>query len=221
MLCCRVLLLVAVMLLTACMTCSILFPVLRKTETDTSGSVTTRETVYYWYWETSNSSTATSGTPAPVRRRYTRDLDCDRARAFYTASSALSVSAAGLGGVTALVISCWSAAGFNYSIGVSALLLTFLTMACAVVVLAFTVYGYTNGFCDDDAQPIAGSTKEGGYKLVEGFILLCVAAGGLFLLTVAEAIGLCCCCQPAEEESPERARSPKTSRADHYSDADE
>ncbi|CAJ1021138.1 hypothetical protein Q4I30_002460 [Leishmania utingensis] len=192
----RIIVLLLVITFTACMTCSILFPIFRKV---TSDPVEARHTVRFWYKESTNTITSTGSSGELIMRYYTHNLACQQARVLYVALSALSVAAAGISGVACLVIACWTTAGYNVSIGVVTLLLTSFAMASAVAVVGVTTYVYTHDFCVNDPTAFEKSPQRDGYHLAEGFILLCAAAGGFLLMVMIQVIGFCCGCQPLTE----------------------
>lgn len=184
----RVFALILLMLLSACATCAILFPIFRKPKTVTAG-VTSKDTIYYWYSEASLvSSTATS-----ITRVYSRDYSCKPEKNYFLASAALAVAGAGLGGLACMFMACWINAGRRAALGVVSLILTFFAFACCVVVVSLTAYLYVNAQCKDET-PSKMTFKDDNYKLVEGFILMAVAAGGFLIMFVVEIIGVCCTC---------------------------
>ncbi|KAG5481973.1 hypothetical protein LSCM1_05685 [Leishmania martiniquensis] len=218
MLCCRVVLLSFAVLFTACMTCSILFPIFRKEENDPAR---TRHTVYYWYMELTTFATSEPSSETLTRRFYTRDLPCQEAKMLYVASSAISVAAAGVGGAVCLILACWTSAGHSFAISFAGFMTTLLSMACAGAVVGLSTYIFTHDFCAADAAA-AGYQKapqKDGYAMVEGFGLACAAAGGFFIIAVAQLVGLCHGCQPSAGSS-ERARHPKNTLDSRCSDDD-
>ncbi|KAG5482332.1 hypothetical protein LSCM4_05585 [Leishmania orientalis] len=218
MLCYRVTLLICTIIFTACMTCSILFPIFRKVTNDPEKM---RRTVYYWYMEMSTVRTSHGSSETLTRRYYTRDLPCQQAKIFYVASSAISVAAAGIGGVACLILACWTTAGYSFIVRFVGFLATFLSMACAGAVVGLSTYIFTQDFCAHDAAAIEyqKAPKKDGYAMVEGFGLACAAAGGFLIIAVIQLIGLCRGCQ-AQAASSERVRHPKNAFDGGCSDVD-
>lgn len=182
----RVFVLIFLMLLTACATCSILFPIFRKPKSKV-GNTTTKETVYYWYSETSHVDSVSTS----IKRVYTRDYSCESEKNDYVASAALAVAGAGLGGLACMFVACWINAGYRAALGVISVILTFLAFACCIVVVSLSAYLFVNVPCKSDS--VTESVKQRDYKLVEGFILMAIAAGGFLIMMVVQIIGLCCC----------------------------
>ncbi|KAG5508758.1 hypothetical protein JKF63_05256 [Porcisia hertigi] len=210
MLCYRLVVLIFVIVFTACMTCSIFFPVFRKTTTN--GAIETREAVYYWYTE--SCAARAPGAPGKVIvRYYTRELLCPRARVFFIASSAISVAGAGIGAVACLVLACWTTAtgGHILHVGAASLTLTFITMACAGVTVGLVTHLFTNDFCLNDPVAFYRAPQKDGYRMVEGFGLLCTAAGGFFFMMVVLVFGLCRSGQPLEEPAMQEHHEKGTS----------
>ncbi|KAK7198789.1 hypothetical protein NESM_000844400 [Novymonas esmeraldas] len=196
MLCFRAVILLFLVVFTACATCSILFPQFRRESAASTTPATgpTRLTVYYWYNE-SAVSTSAGGKSTTTVRHYTRDFTCSTQHAFYTAAAALSVAAAGLGGVAALFAACWTSAGRRSCLAGIVTAATFFAFACSIVTLAVSAYVYVTGLCG------AKAPQADEYKLVEGFGLICAAAGGLLITFVLEVVECCCgCCGGASTQ---------------------
>ncbi|KAK7198790.1 hypothetical protein NESM_000844500 [Novymonas esmeraldas] len=226
MLCQRIVVLILTIIFTACMTCSILFPAFRNSAKNSDGR-TVRRTYYFWYTETTTSGTTTTTAStndfafAGTARNYVRNFECRQARALYTALSAVSVAAAGLGGIACLVLACWTTAGHNVSIGAVAAGTTFLAMACAAATVGLAAFVYTHDFCSPPSTAAkVPSPHSDAFKLVEGFGLACAATGGFLIAFIAQVVGLCRSCAPAPEKSPVRVRSAKGGGDGRYSDVD-
>lgn len=191
---------------TACVTCSILFPIFRTTVTDTSGSET-YITYYYWYLEESVRAPTGMWT---VHRIYTRDIACQQMHDYYIWASSLSVASAGLGGLATLLGAAWISVG--YSAGLSSLIfvLTFISFACSGSVVGLMAYAYCNDFCASSRTSAARAPQAAGFNIVEGYILLCVAVGGFAVLLLTQAIGFCCGCQTGKRpvRAAQRANEP-------------
>ncbi|KPA77833.1 hypothetical protein ABB37_06645 [Leptomonas pyrrhocoris] len=184
----RVFVLTVLMLLTACATCANLFAIFRKPQLTVAG-VTTRDSYYYWYSELS----AVGPIETNTRRIYSRDFECEAEKNYFIASAALAVGGAGLGGLACVFMACWVSAGRRVALGVVSLLLTFFAFACCVVVVSLTSYLFVNAQCKDGAAD-KKTFEQQDYMLVEGFILMAVAAGGFLIMLFVQLIGLCCMC---------------------------
>jgi hypothetical protein len=197
----RVFVLIILMLLTACATCAILFPVYRAPKV-TALDVTVKQTVFYWYSETS----LVSSTSTQITRIYSHEYACDAQRQYFLAMAALAVAGAGIGGLACMFTACWINAGRRIALGVVALILTFFAFACCVVVVSISAYVFVNGLCKGSTLEMM-SLKSGGYNLVEGFILMAVAAGGFLIMFVVEICGVCCStCRGSDEDYDDISR---------------
>ncbi|KAG5508923.1 hypothetical protein GH5_06137 [Leishmania sp. Ghana 2012 LV757] len=186
MLCLRLFLLIFAICFTACVTCSILFPLFRL-EITLEELNKTRLTVYYWYNETVSSVDGGS----LIFRYYARDFTCTNQRIAHIAMSVLSVVAASMGGIAVLFLACWTLAGPHCCLGIIAYFAIFVAFVCSLVTLALSGYVYVTDFCGGD------SLRKAQYKLVEGFALICIATGGYLILLFLGLIVLCCCCRAA------------------------
>ncbi|CBZ25226.1 conserved hypothetical protein [Leishmania mexicana MHOM/GT/2001/U1103] len=187
--CCRVFVFMLLMLFTACVTCSILFPVFRKVVV---GNDTTN-TVYFWYRQ--SSTPIEGGDGVMMIRTYSYHLQCLQGQVYYTVMAALSVAATAFIASSALLTACWINASYNDGLAVTSTFMSFISLACCSATLGLTVCTYMTTLCPDEKTQILGA-KADGYKLAEGFYLLCVATGGALLCFIA-GFALCCstlCC---------------------------
>ncbi|KAG5482331.1 hypothetical protein LSCM4_05584 [Leishmania orientalis] len=184
MLCLRLSLLIFAICITACVTCSILFPLFRLKITLEELNET-RLTVYYWYNETVTSVDGGS----LIFRYYARDFTCTNQRIAHIAMSVLSVLAASMGGIAVLFLACWALAGPRCCLGVIAYFAILVAFVCSLITLALSGYVYVTDFCGVD------SLRKAQYKLVEGFALICTATGGYLILLLLGLILLLWCCR--------------------------
>ncbi|KAG5504186.1 hypothetical protein JIQ42_06018 [Leishmania sp. Namibia] len=186
MLCLRLSLLIFTICFTACVTCSILFPLFRLKKT-IEGLNETRLTVYYWYNETVSSVDGGWS----IFRYYARDFTCTNQRTAHIFMSVLSVVAASMGGIAVLFLACWTSVGPRCCLGIIAYFAIFVAFVCSLITLALSGYVYVTDFCGVD------SLRKAQYKLVEGFALICTATGGYLILLLLGLILLLCCCRNA------------------------
>ncbi|CBZ25227.1 hypothetical protein, unknown function [Leishmania mexicana MHOM/GT/2001/U1103] len=188
--CCRLILLLLMLLFTGCIVAAILLPIYRK---DSNETVLTKYRVFFWF----NESINVSGTPPStlILRTYSFAILCQKARIFFIVMAILSVVAAAIAGVACLTLACWTMAGYNISLGVTSLLLTIFAMLFSVVVLAAAVFVFKTDFCVSEGMAYLQAPRTNGYRLGEGFFLLCIAVGGFLLLVVMQALCLCCDCR--------------------------
>lgn len=191
------------MLCTACATCSIYFP--QYYREFGSATIKTRYTVYYWYADT---SVMISGEPV-VTRVYTRHASNTQLRALFLLEFALAVAGAGLGGLTTIIISSWTCAGYSPCVGSIADFMTFLSFLCcggamAVSAALFTTTSYEM-LQGDDA--VVTPYNQEGFHLREGFALIVAATGGFLVLIIFVCIAKCVS-KPSQKLPPSDRVSP-------------
>ncbi|KAK7197694.1 hypothetical protein NESM_000721200 [Novymonas esmeraldas] len=188
--CCRVFYLILLLLFTACATCAILFPQYRRTSESNSNST---DTVYFWYRQ---STASIAGVPSIViGRTYSYNLLCQQGQVYYTVTAALSVAAAAFLGASTLFTACWINSRTEDGLIVTSVFMTFMGLACAAVTVALTAYTYVTTVCQGELTEMKAA-KDNGFNLVEGFYLICIAAGGSLICFIF-GFGLCCasvCC---------------------------
>ncbi|CAC9474710.1 hypothetical protein, unknown function [Leishmania infantum JPCM5] len=190
MLWCRFILLILMVLFTGCIIASILLPIFRKESNDTDMAM---RRVFFWY----NETVRTSDSPPEdlIMRFYTRNLLCLKARALFLLMSALSLMAAGVAVVVCLMLACWTTAGYSICISVTSLVLSIFAMLFSMVVLAASTVVFKQDFCVNQTEAYLQAPQKNGYRLVEGFFLLCIAVGGFLLMFITLVVCLCCECR--------------------------
>ncbi|KPI84709.1 hypothetical protein ABL78_6231 [Leptomonas seymouri] len=206
----RVIVLILLMLLSACATCAVLFPIYRK-EIEAADGAEAKLTYYYWYRQTSRSH----GDNVTIERIYSYDYSCSEERDYFIASSALSVAGAGLGGLACMFIACWVNAGRRPALGAIGFVFTFFAFACCGAVVGLTGFFFSEVKCDS-ADSSKGSVRDQGYNLAEGTILMAAATGGFLILLFVQSIGLCCtfCCGSSKYDDLSRDFDRRSSRSD-------
>lgn len=66
------------------------------------------------------------------------------------------------------------------------MVLALVTFAFFAASVATTVFVYCADTCVDDATKRVGALRDSSFTLAEGFIVLCVAAGGFLICAVLE-----------------------------------
>ncbi|KAG5508749.1 hypothetical protein JKF63_05247 [Porcisia hertigi] len=182
---CRVFFVLLLVLAAASATCSILFPQFRKTEGPEGN---TKKTVYFWYQQ--NSSASPNAPNSEITRTYSKDLPCPQARLYFTIMAALSVSGAGLLGLSVLFAACWINARNAIALPVVSTFLTICACFCYGAILGLVVYTRKLTLCGDDPSARLALQAD-GFFFAEGFYLLCVATGSAFISAIT---GLVLCC---------------------------
>ncbi|CAG9572084.1 hypothetical protein LMJF_16_0500 [Leishmania major strain Friedlin] len=188
--CCRFLLLILMVLFTGCIIASILLPIFRKESNDTAQA---KVNVFFWH----NDSVVTTGTPPEllITRIYTRNLLCMKARVLFLLMSGLSVMAAAVAVVACLMLACWTTAGYSICISATSLVLSIFAMLFSIAVLAASTVVFKQDFCVNNTGTHLLAPQKNGYRLVEGFFLLCIAVGGFLFMFVTLVVCLCCECR--------------------------
>lgn len=150
-----------------------------------------REVVYYWYTE---NTTAGSYPTLSYTREYNSARACDTSKMYFVVASALSTAGTSLAGIACMMSAAWIYAGFDSCLHSFILFVTFLSFACYVVTVALVAFLYTNDTCKDSVdRATALKNASPKFNIVEGFILLCVAAGGTLVAMILEALSFCVC----------------------------
>ncbi|ESL12219.1 hypothetical protein TRSC58_00017 [Trypanosoma rangeli SC58] len=175
MCCCptlRVLVLIMVLLATACAVCANIFPVFQKK----NNVVTIKQTLWY-------NRTALSG-GNEIEQKVSESL-CTQYKLFFQVSEAMVVATVGVGlivvgfAIAQLIIAvkgrCLACCG--------SFLIT-LAFDASGVCVALLVYGYMKGYCQNDTSlsSVYAPFKDQNYKFAESFYLISVACG-LFLIS--------------------------------------
>ncbi|KAG5508751.1 hypothetical protein JKF63_05249 [Porcisia hertigi] len=182
---CRVFFLLLLVLATASATCSILFPQFRKTLDSERND---KKTVNFWYQQ--NSVTSPNDPDLLIRRTYSKKLLCPQARLYFTIMAALSVSGAGLLGLSVLFAACWINARNASCLSVVSTFLTICACVCYGATLGLVMYIRKLTLCGDDPSARLALQAD-GFFFAEGFYLLCVATGSAFISAIT---GLVLCC---------------------------
>ncbi|KAG5508753.1 hypothetical protein JKF63_05251 [Porcisia hertigi] len=182
---CRVFFVLLLVLAAASATCSILFPQFRKT---LDSGRNDKKTVNFWYQQRSISSPTTP--EFIITRTYSKDLPCPQARLYFTIMAALSVSGAGLLGLSVLFAACWINARNAIALPVVSTSLTFCACVFYGAILGLVVYIRKLTLCGDDPSARLALQAD-GFFFAEGFYLLCVATGSAFISAIT---GLVLCC---------------------------
>lgn len=199
MIVCRTFTLLFLMCVTACGVCSSLFPLFRRSydvniltpPQPVSSTYNRREVIYYWYAE---NTTGGSYPSLNYSRSYNSARKCDTTRTYFVASAALSTAGAGLAGIATIMSAAWIYAGFDSCLHSFIVFVTFLAFACYLVTLALVCYLYLNDTCSNGVNhAVAFKNASPQFHLVEGFILMCIATGGLLIVLVLEALSFCLC----------------------------
>ena len=177
----RVILCILMVLLTACGVCAALFPLMRKTSTDAMGRKVKHE-VYLWYTESKYHVNKTHY----YDRVYSRHESCGGFRTTSVAGAALNVAGCGMGAIAAIIAAVHVYAKVKFDLCCTLMVLCFVTFGLFVASLVTVVFTYRAKLCVNDPVKVRESYKDQSYKLVEGFILLCVATGGFFITTFLE-----------------------------------
>ncbi|KAG5481970.1 hypothetical protein LSCM1_05682 [Leishmania martiniquensis] len=138
--------------------------------------------VYLWYEEIKY----TIGREHYSFRAYHRYHRCDGFRAAAVLSAALDVAACGLGALICLLAAAHLCAQTKFSICCSIMVLCFVTFACLAVSVAAIVFLYCTDMCVNEDAKRAVALRDQGFILEEGFIFICVAAGGFFIAVFLE-----------------------------------
>ncbi|KAG5508756.1 hypothetical protein JKF63_05254 [Porcisia hertigi] len=182
---CRVFFLLLLVLAAASATCSILFPQFRKTLDSERND---KKTVNFWYQQIS--VTSPNDPYLIITRTYSKDLLCSQARLYFTIMAALSVSGAGLLGLSVLFAACWINARNASCLSVVSTFLTICACICYGATLGLVVYIHKLTLCGDDTLGRLALQAD-GFSFAEGFYLLCVATGSAFISAIT---GLVLCC---------------------------
>jgi hypothetical protein len=181
MICMRVILCILMMLLTACGVCAALFPLMRKNATDSTGRKVKHE-VYLWYTETKY----TEAHKHYYDRVYVRDIACGEFRTTSVAGAALNVAGCGLGAIVSIIAAAHVCTRVKFNLCCTLMVLCFVTFGAFMASLATVVFVYRGHGCVNAANGGHPGYHAQDYKLVEGFILLCVATGGFFIMVFLE-----------------------------------
>lgn len=170
--CIRVFVFILLLVFTACATCSSLFPLFSKT---TNG---TKQSVYFWYRESSSKDATKTHT---IIRTYNRDAACDKFKLFYTVCGALAAAGAAFGGIATLMSLAHIYIRPKCCMCFGIIMMAFLAFACFVVCVALTTVSYTTDSCSTSEPKLKDN-----YNIVEGFGLMCAAAGGFLISFIFE-----------------------------------
>lgn len=199
----RLLALVLLLCFTACIVLSNFFPLFRSTTTNAAGA-TQKLSVFYWYHET----TVKGGADAvdTKSRVYSRNLQCDVERKMFIAACSLSAAASALGALAAIFSIFWMLPCCRCAMGAIVFLFTLLAGFCCAGVFGMMTWGFFRGFCQLTPATAVPALANSGYNMVEGYVLLCAAGLGFFLMALLEAIGFCCarCCAACASASRKR-----------------
>ncbi|KPA77828.1 hypothetical protein ABB37_06642 [Leptomonas pyrrhocoris] len=183
MICTRVLLCILMMLFTACGVCAALFPLMRRTGRDDASHKVKYE-VYLWYTE----SKYTDAKTHVYERIYHRQRNCGEFRTAAVAGAALDVVGCGVGAIACILAAVHICARVKFHLCCTLMVLCFVAFATLVASLATVVFTFRGDSCPNDTANAMRSFHGQDYKLVEGFILLCIAAGGFFITTFLEML---------------------------------
>lgn len=175
------------MLCTACAVSSIYFPQYHREFGP--AALKTTYTVYYWYADTS----LAIGSEPVVMRVYTRDARDTNVRSFFLLEFSLVMASSALGGVSTVVLSCWTCAGYRPRLGSAVGSLSFFSFLCCCVAMSVSAARFTMS-CYEDVQgdpSVVVSYHRGGFKLKEGFASIVAATGGFLFLSFAVCISNC------------------------------
>ncbi|AIN96921.1 hypothetical protein LPMP_160470 [Leishmania panamensis] len=181
MLCTRVLVLIFVLLLAACGVCAALFPLMRTKGPMIDGHPSER-VVFLWYEETK----FTVGPAHYYTRTYHRNSTCDGFKTAALASAALDVAGCGLAGIIGLLAAAHLCSRMKFSICCSIMVLCFVAFACFVASVATVIFTFFTDTCVNDNATRVVALRDQGFVLVEGFIFLCIAAGGFLIAVFVE-----------------------------------
>ncbi|KAG5482499.1 hypothetical protein CUR178_05639 [Leishmania enriettii] len=176
----RIVVLIFVTLLVACGVCAALFPLMRRRGT-TNGHAW-RTAVYLWYEEV----TYTIGKNHYSTRAYHHHGKCDGFRIAAVLAAALDATACILGAIVCLLAAAHLYARTKFSICCSIMVLCLVTFASFAVSVAAIVFLFRADFCVNDETKRMLALRDEGYTLEEGFIFLCVAAGGFLVAVFVE-----------------------------------
>ncbi|CAD2212687.1 Amastin surface glycoprotein, putative [Angomonas deanei] len=170
--CVRVIVFLLLVIFTAAGTCSLLFPLFRKEENDV------KYQVFFWYREViTHTKTLDS-----VERINNKQIECKKAKDFYTASAALAVAGTGLGGLATFVSFGYLFVRRSCCMALMLVILTFLSFACFTADVGMIASSYTQDACKD--MPMYNKLKDQDLDIVEAFGLMCAAAGGYLIIFV-------------------------------------
>lgn len=213
----RLLLLVLLACFTACIVLSNFFPQFRST-TAASSSLQQKRTLTYWYVQ---SKVTLDGEEVAKARTYTHAFQCGEQQRMFVATCSLAVAASGLGALAAVFTLFWMLPCCRFAMGVMVFLLTLFAGLCCAGVFGLLTWGFFRGYCVGSATDAVTPYREGGYEMVEGFVLLCVAGLGFFALALLELIGYCCascccCASTPRRESPSEPTHEDAAKEEPY-----
>jgi hypothetical protein len=193
MIVCRIFTMLFLMCVTACGMCSSLFPLFRRSYDVASMPIPYhhRDSVYYWYMEW---TTAGAYPILNYSRAYNIARTCGTDRTCFIAASALSTAAIGMCGVACMMSATWIYAGFDSCLHAFIIFISFLSFVCYVAAVGLMSYVYINETCAGTVNHVVAlKNASPKYAIAEGFILLCVAAGGMLIALVLEGLSFCVC----------------------------
>lgn len=124
------------------------------------------------------------------------------------------VAGSALGGVSTVVLSCWTCAGYRPRLGSAVVSLSFFFFLCRCVAVSVSAALFTmSSYEDVQGGPLGGgvlSQRGGGegFKLKEGFALIVAATGGFLFLSFAVCISNCAS-RPSPKYRPSQATIPQ------------
>lgn len=177
----RIVVLIFAILLVACGVCATLFPLMRKKGL-VIDSHSLEKKVYLWYEEIHYKD----GLTDHYYRTYHRNSKCDGFKAAAMTGAALHVAACGVGGIICLLAAAHIYARKKVTICCFIMILSLVTFACFAVSVATVVFVFCADTCVNDEATRVVALRHQGYTLVEGFILLCVAAFGFLIAMFLE-----------------------------------
>jgi hypothetical protein len=180
--------LVLLLCFTICIFISHFLPQFRRSDYST-GNLYMDSVVTYWYSQ--NKLYTENQTVMTKSRLYARDFLCGEQSRLFIATSSFAVVAT-VFGILAVIFTALLMMSFcHWAMEVIVLVLTLLAGVWCVPAFGMLTWGFCHDFCSNNMLKIVRAYRDNGFQLVEGYVLLCVAGLGYFVVALIEVVAFC------------------------------